>query len=872
MIEGKTKKSKALIIALVIVILLAIGLFFLFKNRENILETKNISNSNNKIFQSLFGTSKSKNVKVIDTLNSGKNTTQITAQAGENIKKGDLLYKSGVDKNGNPIVKKIKKIKSSNSNGGLNYDYDYDIYGISLEDINDGYEGQILIPDLNINPNFWDDLKGSINEITNNVGDWINNIINPNENNNNDVDENYNCTYNGQTIPCDQVPPENPDSYKCALNGQTIPCDQLNIVPQVSVKATPSSINSGESSTITWTSNNATSCKRADLPDGSNNVATSDQVGFSTGPITEDKSYTITCTSANGSTNGGVAFVYINNIDHNNSIYPIVIVSANPTNIYSGESSTITWTSINATSCKRADLPDGTNSVATSDQVGFSTGPITENKSYTITCTAANGSTMDGTAYINMNELPQCGDGINNDEDNLIDNDDPGCHTDYNSSNENSYAANRYESSVEYIPECRDGIDNEIYNADGTIISGVVGDGADSADPDCYEDGVYNEDISFETGIIPEPSSLNECSDGVDNDGNNDIDSLDPDCHSDGNVYNSNSYLEDHDSESVAVTQVPECKDGIDNDGNNDIDSLDPDCHYGGLLTAEYLPENAYESVAQEYNDNSTIDNNEEKNLCLGIEQNPLTFTDDEKARLNELLRDFYLISSSLRTTTDITTIYNTIDQQKDFINQVGQLTKQCYLQTADSSDFYDFCKRNPSLCDADYYEEYMSGYNTKYSNNLTRRNGNPWYSKSKSGTFPYTSGDQGYTDVNWIQKDQPEVGIENNQTSCEVISGYYYGNVSKDVWKSDSKSFLFIDLGTKNTKIADSGDSCTIFNGTVAGINFNQNYADCNAQQKQLWSASNSYLPYHDEILKAGCQWKDGVNINETEKLLKIW
>ena len=147
--EGKTKKSKAIIIAVIAVIILAIILFFVFKNRSNLLGTKDIA-QNNKVFQPLFGTSTSKNLDVIDTLNSGQNVVTVNAEAGESLRKGDLVYRSGgTNSNGDPIVKKI----TSNSQT---------IYGVALEDIDSGNMGSILIPDFTQNLGLWDSIKNNV--------------------------------------------------------------------------------------------------------------------------------------------------------------------------------------------------------------------------------------------------------------------------------------------------------------------------------------------------------------------------------------------------------------------------------------------------------------------------------------------------------------------------------------------------------------------------------------------------------------------------------------------------------------------------------------------------------------------------------------
>ncbi len=133
---------------------------------------------------------------------------------------------------------------------------------------------------------------------------------------------------------------------------------------------------------------------------------------------------------------------------------------------------------------------------------------------------------------------------------------------------------------------------------------------------------------------------------------------------------------------------------------------------------------------------------NTKPNICKAVADNPLTFTDAEKTRLDALLRKFYLISSTLRTSDDIETIYNELDQQLNFIEQTKKLTAQCYLQTNDAGDYAQFCLKNPQSCDktTDFFNRNYSG--------PTLRHGNPWFTKQSGGSFPYTNGNTGYSEV----------------------------------------------------------------------------------------------------------------------------
>ncbi|MFB5601048.1 MAG: LamG-like jellyroll fold domain-containing protein, partial [Nitrososphaeraceae archaeon] len=113
---------------------------------------------------------------------------------------------------------------------------------------------------------------------------------------------------------------------------------------------------------------------------------------------------------------------------------------------------------------------------------------------------------------------------------------------------------------------CTDGIDND---GDGLI---------DINDPDCQSpenctDGIDNDGDGLIDINDPDCQSPEVCDDGIDNDGDGLIDINDPDCQSPEN-----------------------CTDGIDNDGDGLIDGADPDCpstppptggyHYEPFFTA----------------------------------------------------------------------------------------------------------------------------------------------------------------------------------------------------------------------------------------------------------------------------------------------
>jgi len=85
---------------------------------------------------------------------------------------------------------------------------------------------------------------------------------------------------------------------------------------------------------------------------------------------------------------------------------------------------------------------------------------------------------------------PECSDTVDNAdaEDTLADADDPGCHTDGNAGNPDSYDPNDDdETDAAGPPECSDGVDNG--DAEDTL--------ADAADPGCHSDGNAGNPASY---------------------------------------------------------------------------------------------------------------------------------------------------------------------------------------------------------------------------------------------------------------------------------------------------------------------------------------------------------------------------------------
>ncbi len=106
--------------------------------------------------------------------------------------------------------------------------------------------------------------------------------------------------------------------------------------------ASPSTITPGSTSTLSWTSTNASQCSALWT------TATSTTGSFVVNP-TSTTAYTITCSNSSQSASSTATVTVAPNTGGGNSV--TTTISANPSTIAPGQSTTLSWTSTNATSC-----------------------------------------------------------------------------------------------------------------------------------------------------------------------------------------------------------------------------------------------------------------------------------------------------------------------------------------------------------------------------------------------------------------------------------------------------------------------------------------------------------------------------------------
>ncbi len=147
--------------------------------------------------------------------------------------------------------------------------------------------------------------------------------------------------------------------------------------PTATLSALPSTIDQGQSSTLTWGSVNATSCTAG----GGFSTGGATSGNASTGVLAQTSIYQVTCDGLGGTSSPAFATVTVR--------IPTVSIGANPDRVLSGATTTVTWNATNVNSCTITRnnsawqnlTADGSRTVT-----GTTTDTITTQTTYRITC------------------------------------------------------------------------------------------------------------------------------------------------------------------------------------------------------------------------------------------------------------------------------------------------------------------------------------------------------------------------------------------------------------------------------------------------------------------------------------------------------
>lgn len=148
--------------------------------------------------------------------------------------------------------------------------------------------------------------------------------------------------------------------------------------PSVSISADPTSVGFNGSSVLNWTSNGADECRASGAWSGTKANSGSERVG----PLTADSTFALSCSGAGGSRTQSII------VTVTPSPRPTVSLSANPTAVNQGDTSTLTWSSQHATKCRASGDWGGSKAMSATETVG----PLLQDSVYSLVCSGAAGS------------------------------------------------------------------------------------------------------------------------------------------------------------------------------------------------------------------------------------------------------------------------------------------------------------------------------------------------------------------------------------------------------------------------------------------------------------------------------------------------
>ena len=164
-------------------------------------------------------------------------------------------------------------------------------------------------------------------------------------------------------------------------NQRTVVKNSASAAPaSVSLFASATVVEPGASVTLTWRSFNATECQSSGGWSGVKTLSGSQTVAN----ITRDTRFRLSCSGAGG---GGLAEVMVNVA---NSDGPNVTLRASPAEVAVNGTSTLTWDSANTSTCTAGGGWSGTQP----SSGDFSTGALTEDTTYRLTCEGPGGSAV----------------------------------------------------------------------------------------------------------------------------------------------------------------------------------------------------------------------------------------------------------------------------------------------------------------------------------------------------------------------------------------------------------------------------------------------------------------------------------------------
>lgn len=836
--ENKSKKSKAFIITFIAVLFLLIVGYLIFKNGDKIFHLGTSTDGGGKIFNPL--PSDLDNLTLIEYPDSFLKTfptRRMVAQAGEDLKKGDVVYIDSIGNDGVPVVKKAlasDPVKSV-------------VLGVANEDIKAGTSGEITTsgPVIGLNTNRNEGTPWSTSD----------------------------QLYLSLTTPGGMTKniADNPNQVF-----------YVGIVAKIG--STDGIVNVGGKGTTTsaWVDFSGSTLKNninTRMAEAGENLKRGDVVyisGFNASGIPVVKK------AIAGDPVKGIVYGVANNSANTGGLVEIIVGGA-ISGIQANQNDTNPWRIGDQIYLSKSTAGAMTNQLSSSSDSGVLVGVVMKiaGGTYTVNI-GGSGTTISSWSSFSANSL---GIMVNGGSSGEFGSDSAGGQGAFGSFF--SSIGDTLSSAWGLVTMTIGNWANSIFGSGtfggGTFGGGIFGGGdkvcwngainypkcnidkegnclnGATNPPDCTDGG--KEDETCSNGAVNYPDcTINGDGDCVNGASNPPVCNLDKN----GNCINGatnpptcSDGLPDPEDEETPTSVIPQCRDGEDNDKDGKKDAEDPGCHTDDDLSKAWLSDK-----------DSEVDTEKPKppvlNECQVVYDNQLQFTLEERQKLDDLLRKFYLIAPTLKTEDDIATIYQTYDQKIEFIDRVEKLTKECYLQTNNQTGYKDFCVLGKNSSGKNIYKDvcYVPGNDDQ---------NDPPYVKKDAFVASYTGPTTIYGNP-WFKYTDRGTYVTTNQNSNNNLNNFYQVKAEEDIKKGEQvyitggtvdtmftvKKFylgipnVFISFGTATQDIL-SGEI-----GTISSLNYS---AVSNIGDLHIGDVNYGYTNSQSEA-----------NMKDFEILLNIW
>jgi hypothetical protein len=182
------------------------------------------------------------------------------------------------------------------------------------------------------------------------------------------------------------------------LGGLAATTASVNVInpdpaPITTLSVVNPTIDSGDATTLNWSSVNASACVASGFWTGPRATVGSE----STGALTTSQTFTLTCSGSGGSDTASVTVT----VNAPPPPMPTVVLNAADSVVDAGNSAALSWSSTNASSCQASNGWSGSKQTVGTESVG----PLSTDTTFTLTCSGSGGSAS-ASITVQVNAVP----------------------------------------------------------------------------------------------------------------------------------------------------------------------------------------------------------------------------------------------------------------------------------------------------------------------------------------------------------------------------------------------------------------------------------------------------------------------------------